>query len=100
MAKTYDWWDAPAAEAAGRTLRQCLDTYPGGGLAAEVRDKLAALDAGEAKRLADQAAQWAMQSIDSSKWSTDWSSLPDDSWIAAAGKGTAWRAGRSGTPGQ
>lgn len=56
--QTYDWRHAPTVEAARRTLRHCLDTYPGGGLAAEVRNKLAALDAGETVRLADKAA-WA-----------------------------------------
>jgi hypothetical protein len=56
--KTYDWRDAPAAEAARQALRRHLEVYPDGRFAAEVRSKLKAIDAAEATLLADNAA-WA-----------------------------------------
>jgi hypothetical protein len=56
--KTYDWRDAPAAEAARQALRRHLEVYPDGRFAAEVRSKLKAIDAAEAMLLADKAA-WA-----------------------------------------
>lgn len=55
---TYDWRDAPAAEAARQALRRHLEVYPDGRFAAEVRSKLKAIDAAEATLLADNAA-WA-----------------------------------------
>jgi curved DNA-binding protein CbpA len=56
--KSYDWRDAPAAEAARQALRRHLEVYPDGRFAAEVRSKLKAIDAAEAMLLADNAA-WA-----------------------------------------